>query len=137
METPAVSQHDEFEELLDAEDDQRDILSAVTSDNLADPGEIEMTEWTNTNPATGLTHEQVEQRLRKFGKNQLPEEKTNHFKKFLGYFTSPIELVIEFAAILALAVQDWVSSMFFFFFFSFERRKLILSFCELDLFFFS
>ena len=109
-----MSQHDEFEELLDVEDDPRDMLSAVTSDVLTDDAPVEMTEWTKTDPATGLTQEQVEQRLRKFGKNQLPEEKTNHCKKFLGYFTSPIELVIEVAAILALAVQDWVSAVFFF-----------------------
>ena len=67
-------------------------------------------DFLKTDIAKGLTQQQIEQRTRKFGKNQLPEEKTNHFKAFLAYFTSPIELVIEFAAILCLGLQDWIDA---------------------------
>jgi len=69
-------------------------------------------EFLQTDHTKGLSHDQVEQRLRKFGKNQLPEEKSNHFLKFIHYFTSPIEIVIEIAALLALGLQDWVTNPF-------------------------
>lgn len=43
----------------------------------------------------GLTEEQVAQRRKKYGLNQMKEEKPNLFLKFLGYFVGPIQFVME------------------------------------------
>jgi len=87
--------------------EQHPLIASTTGGDEQTPSQLDLS-GAETNPLTGLTQQQAEQRLRKFGKNQLPEEKSNNFKKFLAYFTSPIELVIEAAGILALALQDWV-----------------------------
>jgi len=39
--------------------------------------------------------------------NELPEEKTNPFLKFLSYFWGPIPWMIEVAAILSAVVHHW------------------------------
>jgi plasma-membrane proton-efflux P-type ATPase len=62
----------------------------------------------HTNPATGLTASEVEERITKFGRNELPEKKTNPFLKFLMYFTGPISYLIEIACIIAAVVGDWI-----------------------------
>lgn len=48
-----------------------------------------------TDPILGLGDEEVTRRRRKFGFNQLNEEKSNHFKKLLGFFVGPIQFVME------------------------------------------
>ena len=54
------------------------------------PEELLQTELT-----IGLSDEQVIQRRKKYGLNQMKEEKVNHFLKFLGYFVGPIQFVME------------------------------------------
>lgn len=54
------------------------------------PEELLQTELT-----IGLSEEQVLQRRKKYGLNQMKEEKVNHFLKFLGYFVGPIQFVME------------------------------------------
>ncbi|RDW83187.1 plasma membrane ATPase-1 [Coleophoma crateriformis] len=61
-----------------------------------------------TNTRTGLTENEVLQRRKKYGLNQMKEEKENLVLKFLGYFVGPIQFVMEAAAILAAGLQDWV-----------------------------
>lgn len=61
-----------------------------------------------TDTRIGLTSAEVDQRRRKYGLNQMKEEKENLILKFLMYFVGPIQFVMEAAAILAAGLQDWV-----------------------------
>ena len=54
--------------------------------------------------AEGLTREEAQERLTRYGYNELPEEKVNPLLKFLSYFWGPIPWMIETAAILSAAV---------------------------------
>jgi H+-transporting ATPase len=55
----------------------------------------------------GLTQSEAQSRLKQSGFNQLPEEKSNPFLKFLSYFWGPIPWMIEVAAILSAVVRHW------------------------------
>lgn len=48
-----------------------------------------------TNTRMGLTEAEVHARRKKYGMNQMKEEKVNHIIKFLGYFWGPIQFVME------------------------------------------
>jgi hypothetical protein len=48
-----------------------------------------------TSTRTGLTKEEVATRRKRFGLNQMKEEKENLVLKFLGYFVGPIQFVME------------------------------------------
>jgi len=61
-----------------------------------------------TDTRIGLTDQEVVARRRKYGLNQMKEEKENLFLKFLGYFVGPIQFVMEAAAVLAAGLKDWV-----------------------------
>ena len=52
-------------------------------------------EFLQTSTRTGLTDAEVQQRRKKFGLNQMKEEKENLILKFLGYFVGPIQFVME------------------------------------------
>lgn len=58
-------------------------------------------ELLQTSTRDGLTTAEVAQRVKKFGKNQMKEEKENLILKFLGFFIGPIQFVMEAAAVLA------------------------------------
>ncbi|EHA55602.1 plasma membrane H+-ATPase [Pyricularia oryzae] len=61
-----------------------------------------------TSTRTGLTEQEVQARRRKYGLNQMKEEKENLIMKFLGYFIGPVQFVMEAAVILAAGLQHWV-----------------------------
>ncbi|KAL2265647.1 hypothetical protein VTJ83DRAFT_6747 [Remersonia thermophila] len=61
-----------------------------------------------TDTRVGLTSEEVLQRRKKYGLNQMKEEKENLLLKFLGFFVGPIQFVMEAAAVLAAGLKDWV-----------------------------
>ncbi|KAL5121481.1 plasma membrane H+-ATPase [Pleosporales sp. CAS-2024a] len=61
-----------------------------------------------TDTRMGLNSAEVLVRRRKFGYNQMKEEKENLFVKFLMFYVGPIQFVMEAAAILAAGLQDWV-----------------------------
>ncbi|KJZ68742.1 Plasma membrane ATPase [Hirsutella minnesotensis 3608] len=61
-----------------------------------------------TDSRVGLTESEVTSRRRKFGLNQMKEEKENLILKFFSYFVGPIQFVMEAAAVLAAGLQDWV-----------------------------
>ena len=65
-------------------------------------------ELLQTDTRVGLTEPEVMARRRKYGLNQMREEKQNLVLKFLGYFVGPIQFVMEAAAILAAGLRDWV-----------------------------
>jgi len=48
-----------------------------------------------TDTRIGLTDAEVHARRKKYGMNQMKEEKENLFLKFLGYFIGPIQFVME------------------------------------------
>ena len=55
----------------------------------------------------GLTQTEAQQRIARYGYNELAEEKTNPLRKFLSYFWGPIPWMIEFAAALSALVRHW------------------------------
>ena len=61
----------------------------------------------DANPATGLTTQQADEIRKQFGPNDIPEEKKNPLRKFLGYFWGPIPWMIEIAAVLSAVIQHW------------------------------
>jgi len=52
-------------------------------------------ELLNTDTRKGLTSHEVTERRKRYGLNQMAEEKENLFKKFLMYFVGPIQFVME------------------------------------------
>jgi hypothetical protein len=73
----------------DAEDDEDDEAQPGMS---AKPIPEELL---NTDTRKGLTHSEITERRRKYGLNQMAEEKENLIKKFLMYFVGPIQFVME------------------------------------------
>lgn len=63
-------------------------------------------ELLQTDTRVGLVEPEVVARRKKYGLNQMKEEKENLFLKFLGYFVGPIQFVMEVSLIL-LDVHDW------------------------------
>lgn len=55
----------------------------------------------------GLRSAEAQARLKRYGFNELPEEKVNPILKFLSYFWGPIPWMIEVAAILSAVVRRW------------------------------
>jgi H+-transporting ATPase len=55
----------------------------------------------------GLTQVEAQKRLIQYGPNEIEEEKTNPFLKFLSYFWGPIPWMIEIAVILSGVVRHW------------------------------
>jgi len=55
----------------------------------------------------GLTQAEAQKRLTQYGPNEIEEEKTNPFLKFLLYFWGPIPWMIEVAVILSGVVGHW------------------------------
>ncbi|RKO86101.1 E1-E2 ATPase-domain-containing protein, partial [Blyttiomyces helicus] len=60
-----------------------------------------------TPPLEGLTDAQVEERLVKYGRNEIPEKKTNPLLKFLAYFGGAISILLEIACVVSIIVSDW------------------------------
>ncbi|MBN2474193.1 MAG: plasma-membrane proton-efflux P-type ATPase [Pirellulales bacterium] len=55
----------------------------------------------------GLSQAEAQQRLTQYGPNEIAEEKTNPFLKFLTYFWGPIPWMIEAAVVLSAAARHW------------------------------
>lgn len=60
---------------------------------------------------TGLSSEEAKKRLERDGPNSLPEKKENPFLKFFRFFLGPIPGAMEFAALLALIMIDYVDTL--------------------------
>ncbi|GMG21265.1 unnamed protein product [Ambrosiozyma monospora] len=65
-------------------------------------------ELLQTDPSSGLTDAEVTKRRKKYGLNQMAEEKENMILKFCMFFIGPIQFVMEAAAVLAAGLEDWV-----------------------------
>jgi H+-transporting ATPase len=55
----------------------------------------------------GLSDAEAQRRLAQYGYNELAEQHTNPFLKFLTYFWGPIPWMIEVAALLSVLVRHW------------------------------
>jgi H+-transporting ATPase len=55
----------------------------------------------------GLSAAQVQERLQRYGPNEIVEKKVNPVVKLLGYFWGPIPWMIEVAAILSAVIRHW------------------------------
>ncbi|KAJ3214045.1 hypothetical protein HDU67_002139 [Dinochytrium kinnereticum] len=75
---------------------------------VADDIDPEMVKYLQTEPLQGLTDAEVAERLAKFGHNEIPEQKTNAFLKFLSYFLGPISYLLEIATILSGVFKHWI-----------------------------
>jgi len=55
----------------------------------------------------GLSSSEAEERLVRYGPNEIQEKKTNPLLKFLRYFWGPIPWMIEAAVIMSAVIQRW------------------------------
>lgn len=85
--------HEDAEE-SDGHDEATDVVRAVPEAFL------------NTDTRRGLTETEVVARRKKFGLNQMKEEKENLILKFLGYFVGPIQFVMEVRVLLCIPPTD-------------------------------
>ncbi|EGX88827.1 Plasma membrane ATPase (Proton pump) [Cordyceps militaris CM01] len=111
--TPAAEDDDEDEDIdaliedLESEDGHANVEEEEEETNAA-TGRVVPEDMLQTDSRVGLTEAEVIQRRRKYGLNQMKEEKENLILKFFGYFVGPIQFVMEAAAVLAAGLQDWV-----------------------------
>ena len=76
-------------ESLDPEEPLEDTMQMVGGQRMV-PEEL-----LQTDTRVGLVEPEVVQRRKKYGLNQMKEERENLFLKFLGYFVGPIQFVME------------------------------------------
>lgn len=55
----------------------------------------------------GLTTEDAKERAKRYGPNELTEEKVSPLRKFLGYFWGPIPIMIMVAIVLSAIIGHW------------------------------
>jgi cation-transporting ATPase F len=64
-----------------------------------------------TDPTSGLTDEEAQKRLARYGPNELPEgDQRGAFVTFLLQFNSPLIYVLLGASIVTAAVQEWIDT---------------------------
>lgn len=99
------------------EEEEDEDIDALIEDLESEDGHAFEEEEEETNPATGrivpedmlqtdsrlgLTESEVVARRRKYGLNQMKEEKENLVLKFLGFFIGPIQFVMEVSFFLSI-----------------------------------
>ncbi|ODN73166.1 plasma-membrane proton-efflux P-type ATPase [Cryptococcus amylolentus CBS 6039] len=65
-------------------------------------------EWLDTDRQKGLSANEIEERRKHSGYNELESPSENQFIKFVSYFRGPILYVMELAVILAAGLRDWI-----------------------------
>lgn len=63
-----------------------------------------------TGTSTGLTTAEAQQRLQRYGPNEIAERHRNPVLEFLGYFWAPIPWMIEVALALSVAARHWTDA---------------------------
>ncbi|RYP52601.1 hypothetical protein DL768_002251 [Monosporascus sp. mg162] len=111
---PKVEEEEEDEDIdaliedLESQDGHGFEEEEEGDDNPAGAGRVVPEEMLQTDTRVGLTEGEVTNRRRKYGLNQMKEEKENLILKFFGFFVGPIQFVMEAAAVLAAGLEDWV-----------------------------
>ena len=68
-----------------------------------------------SDPERGLTEREVKERLKKYGKNKLPEEKPlSSFEIFLEQFKSPLIYILVIAGVITLLLREYTDSIVIF-----------------------
>ena len=83
----------------------RTCVSVATSHGLATELCLTIVRAVQTDTRVGLTSEEVLQRRKKYGLNQMKEEKENMILKFFSYFVGPIQFVMEVRASRNVSTQ--------------------------------
>lgn len=107
---PAAKEEDEEEdEDMDALIDELESQDGHAEeeeeeDNTPGGGRVIPEDQLQTDTRVGLTESEVQARRKKYGLNQMKEEKENLILKFFGFFIGPIQFVMEVRAPCALNV---------------------------------
>jgi len=73
--------------------------------------EDQITKQMQSDPATGLSSEDAELRLKKYGENKIAEaKKRNSILIFISQFKNPIVYLLLFAATFSFYFQKWLDS---------------------------
>ncbi len=84
---------------LESEDGHAAIDDEEEEGTAATGGRVVPEDMLQTDSRVGLTEAEVTQRRRKYGLNQMKEEKENLILKFFSYFIGPIQFVMEVSTI--------------------------------------
>ena len=111
--TSAMAADPEKQDVILKDDEDVDMdaliadLESENGDVIDEEGDVEAggpkpvpEELLQTELTVGLSEAEVIQRRKKYGLNQMKEEKVNHFLKFLGYFVGPIQFVMEVSPVI-------------------------------------
>ncbi|MEX2336432.1 MAG: cation-transporting P-type ATPase, partial [Fulvivirga sp.] len=71
----------------------------------------EVREKLNTNPATGLSYEEINKRTEAYGKNEIPRgKKQSELKRFLLQFNNLLIYILITAAIITALMGHWIDT---------------------------
>lgn len=110
-------------------------------ENTPGGGRVVPEDMLQTDSRVGLTESEVTTRRRKYGLNQMKEEKENLILKFFGYFVGPIQFVMEVSLFISscflLVMLDAFRfpppialsscSLFFFWLYTKKQQKIMCS----------
>ncbi|KAK1979998.1 plasma-membrane proton-efflux P-type ATPase [Colletotrichum cereale] len=110
---PKVEADDEEDEDMDAliedlESQDGHVDEEEEEEGTPGMGRVVPEEQLQTDTRLGLTEQEVLNRRRKWGRNEMAEQKENLILKFFMFFVGPIQFVMEAAAVLAAGLEDWV-----------------------------
>ncbi|KAK1597589.1 plasma-membrane proton-efflux P-type ATPase [Colletotrichum navitas] len=110
---PKVEADEEEDEDIDAliedlESQDGHVDEEEEEDGTPGMGRVVPEEQLQTDTRLGLTEQEVLNRRRKWGRNEMAEQKENLILKFFMFFVGPIQFVMEAAAVLAAGLEDWV-----------------------------
>ncbi|KAL0940621.1 plasma membrane atpase [Colletotrichum truncatum] len=109
---PKVEEDEEEDEDIDAliEDleSQDGHIDEEEEDDTPGVGRVVPEEQLQTDTRLGLTEQEVLNRRKKWGRNEMAEAKENLILKFFMFFVGPIQFVMEAAAVLAAGLEDWI-----------------------------
>jgi H+-transporting ATPase len=86
---------EDMDALIDELESQDGHVEEEEEDVNPGTGRVVPEDQLQTDTRVGLTDSEVHARRKKYGSNQMKEEKENMILKFLGYFIGPIQFVME------------------------------------------
>jgi H+-transporting ATPase len=81
-------------------------VSRATEESLKDLPIAELMKRLRTS-TDGLNQQQWQERLEKYGYNEIEEKRVSPIRKFLSYFWGPIPIMIIIAAVLSAVLRHW------------------------------